>query len=223
VAVGAAGVTGAWLNAGDGGGAGLLICVTDEAAGMLAELQLTLGEGPCADARTSGGPVLVSDLGSPDAAHRWPVFAPAACRAGVEAIFAFPLRIGAIRTGVIGLYRDLAGPLSPYQLGDILTLADATTLLLLDSQDVDSQADADELAGSGPGGQLADLSLRRAEIDQATGMLTEQLGVGIAEAFVRLRAYAYAHDKRLSDLASDIVTRRLRLPADPDPLPDGHA
>ena len=40
----------------------------------------------------------------------------------------------------------------------------------------------------------------------------EQLGVGIAEAFVRLRAYAYAHDRRLSDLASDIVARRLRNP-----------
>jgi hypothetical protein len=60
-------------------------------------------------------------------------------------------------------------------------------------------------------------------LDQATGMLTEQLGVDIAETFVRLRAYAYAHDRRLSDLASDIVTRRLRLSADPDPSVDGQA
>ena len=42
-------------------------------------------------------------------------------------------------------------------------------------------------------------------------MLTEQLGVGIAEAFVRLRAHAYAYDRRLADVARDIVTRRLRL------------
>src|ERR1700733_13841889 len=46
-------------------------------------------------------------------------------------------------------------------------------------------------------------------------MLTEQLGASITEAFARLRAYAYAQDKRLSDIAHDIVTRRLRL--DPDP------
>jgi hypothetical protein len=36
-----------------------------------------------------------------------------------------------------------------------------------------------------------------AEIDQATGMVTEKQGVGIAEAFVRLRAHAYAHHRRL--------------------------
>ncbi len=54
-------------------------------------------------------------------------------------------------------------------------------------------------------------------------MFTAQFGIGIAAAFVRLRAYAYTHDKRLSDLASDIVTRRPRLPAVPDPSPEWHA
>ena len=63
---------------------------------------------------------------------------------------------------------------------------------------------------AGPG-QPAALALHRAEIDQATGMLTEQLGVGIEEAFVRLRAYAYADDRRLTEVARDIVARRLRL------------
>jgi hypothetical protein len=42
-----------------------------------------------------------------------------------------------------------------------------------------------------------------------------QLGVQVAEAFVRLRAYAYTHDRRLADVARDIVTRRLRLHDDP--------
>jgi hypothetical protein len=36
-------------------------------------------------------------------------------------------------------------------------------------------------------------------------MLTIQLGVGMAEAFARLRAYAYLSDRRLADVASDIV------------------
>jgi hypothetical protein len=42
-------------------------------------------------------------------------------------------------------------------------------------------------------------------------MLTEQLGTRIAEALLRLRSYAYAHDRRLSDVAGDIVARRLKL------------
>jgi hypothetical protein len=214
VAVAAVQVTGAWLSAASGTEpAGHLMSVTDAVSERLAELQLTLGEGPCLDAADDGGLVLASDLSETEASSRWPLFAPAARQAGAAAIFAFPLRIGAIRAGVIGLYRDRAGPLSDEQLGDALIIADAAALLLI------SADQAGEAAGAGPGGQPADLAGHRAEIDQATGMLTEQLGVGIAEAFIRLRAYAYAHDRPLADLARDIVARRLRL--DPDPRSSG--
>jgi hypothetical protein len=211
-AVAAVEVTGAWLSAGSGSERSHLITVTDGVSTQLGELALALGEGPCADASVAGGPVLASDLGSIEVNRRWPAFAPTACQVGAAAIFAFPLQIGAIRAGMMGMYRDRPGPLSAAQLGDALVLADTATLLLLNSQD----HAGDPAAGSGPRDQRADLTLRRAEIDQATGMLTEQLGVGIAEAFVRLRAYAYAHDRRLSDLARDIVARRVRLGSEPD-------
>ena len=45
-------------------------------------------------------------------------------------------------------------------------------------------------------------------------MVSAQLGVAIGGAVVRLRAYAYAQDRRLSDVARDIVARRLRLTPD---------
>ena len=217
-AVAAVEVSGAWLIAARGAEAGHLMRVTDEVSELLAELQLTLGEGPGPDAAASGGPVLASDLDEVEAARRWPAFAPAACQAGAAAIFAFPLQVGAIRAGVMGLYRERPGSLSAFQLGDALVFADTATLLMLDAQD---QTAGEVAAGSGPGGQPPDLALHRAEIDQATGMLTEQLGVGIAEAFIRLRAYAYAYDRGLSDLARDIVARRLRLSPDRDPRQDG--
>jgi ANTAR domain/GAF domain len=213
-------VTGAWLNAARGAEAGHLMRATDEVSEQLAELEVTLGEGPCRDASTSGGPVLASDLAEMQAVRRWPVFAPAACQAGAAAIFAFPLQVGAIRAGVMGLYRERPGSLSAFQLGDALIFADTATLLLLDAQD---RATGDPIPQTGPGGQPADLALHRAEIDQATGMLTEQLGVGIADAFVRLRAYAYVNDLRLTDVARDIVARRLRLHPDPDSSEDGPA
>jgi ANTAR domain len=215
-------VTGAWLSAASGTeSAGHLMSVTDAIGERLAELQLTLGEGPSPDSAADGGPVLASDLGETEADRRWPVFAPAARQVGAAAIFTFPLRIGAIWAGVMGLYRDQAGPLSDTQLGDALIFADAAALLLLSTDDADQAGEAE--AGPGPGGQPADLAGHRAEIDQATGMLTEQLGVGIKEAFIRLRAYAYAHDRPLADLARDIVARRLRLRPDPPPSEDGQA
>ena len=219
-AVDAVEVSGAWLIAARGTGAGHLMRATDEVSELLAELELTLGEGPGRDAAAAGGPVLTSDLGDAGAVRRWPVFAPAACAAGAAAVFAFPLQVGAIRAGVMGLYREQPGSLSAFQLGDALVFADTATLLLLDAQ---GQAAGQAGAGSGPGGQHPDLALHRAEIDQATGMLTEQLGVGIAEAFIRLRAYAYVNDLRLTNVARDILARRLRLQPDPGSPEEGDA
>jgi hypothetical protein len=215
-AVAAVNVTGGWLTAASDGEAGHLMQVTDAVSEQLAELQLTLGEGPSLDASASGGPVLASDLGTAEAGRRWPAFAPAARQAGAGAIFVFPLRIGAIRAGVLGMYRTRPGPLNAFQLGDALVFADTATLLLLGGQE-------DTPGNLAPGGQSADLALHRAEIDQATGMLTEQLGTGIADAFVRLRAYAYVNDLRLADVAGDIVARRLRLYPDASPSLDSEA
>jgi hypothetical protein len=208
-------VTGAWLSAARDAQAGHLMQVTDEVSRQLADLQLTLGEGPLLDASASGGPALASDLAGAESGARWPAFAPAAYRAGAAAVFVFPLVVGAIRAGVLGLYRDRPGPLSDFQLGDALVFADTATMLLLDA----AQDQVGE--GSAPGGQPAGLASYRAEIDQATGMLTEQLGVSITDAFVRLRAYAYANDIQLADVARDIVARRLRLFPDPDLAPQG--
>jgi hypothetical protein len=207
-------VTGAGMTAASRAGSGHVMYATDEVSEQIAELQLTLGEGPCPDAAAAGGPVLSSDLGADEVAVRWPIFAPAARQAGAGAVFAFPLQIGAIRVGVLEMYRSQPDPLSADQLGDALVFADIAAVLLLESKDQAAR-------GTGPGGQPPYLALHRAEIDQATGMLTEQLGVGIEEAFLRLRAYAYAHERRLTEVARDIVGRRLRLPLDPDVPVDG--
>jgi ANTAR domain len=217
-AVAAVAVSGAALTAASPVRAGHVICVTDEVSERLEELQLTLGEGPRAEAYASGGPVLASDLTDAETMRRWPAFAAAACRAGAAAIFTFPLQIGAIRAGVLSLYRTRPGPLTTDELGDALIFADTAVLLLLDGQ---ARAAGNTGTPAGLGGQPEDLALRRAEIDQATGMLTEQLGAGIEDAFVRLRAYAYAHDRRITDVARDIVARRLRLHPDPVPPGDG--
>ena len=69
-AVAAVEVTGAWLSAARGAEAGHLMRATDEVSEQLAELQLTLGEGPSVDASASGGPVLASDLAAGESGRR---------------------------------------------------------------------------------------------------------------------------------------------------------
>jgi hypothetical protein len=225
VAVACVQVTGAWVTAASGRGPDFIMCVTNPVSERLAELELTLGEGPGCDVLAWAAPVLVGDLGEDQAGRRWPAFTPAAGGLGAAAVFAFPLMIGAIRAGTMGLYRDSASPLTRTQLGDGLLLADAATMLVLDAagRDGDGHDQAGAADGTGLDGQAPGLAAHRAEVDQATGMLTVQLGVTAAEAFARLRAYAYAQDRRLADVAGDIVARRLRLHPDPDPAPDGGA
>jgi hypothetical protein len=178
---------------------------SDEVAAELEELALTLGEGPCVDA-TAGRMTLVADLTASDSVTRWPVFAPAAVHAGVGAVFALPLQVGAIRLGVMDLYRTLPGELGREQLADALVLADAACALLLDAAGGDLPSpDGHRPQPAGP---------QHPEVHQATGMITVQLGVSAAVALIRLRAYAYANDRRLRDVAADVVGRRLRFGPD---------
>ena len=92
------------------------LSASDELSTWLEELLLTTGEGPGAEDYMFGSPVLIADL--EPVTERWPGFAPAAVAAGARALFAFPLQAGAIRAGVLSLYRAEPGPLTPQQLAD---------------------------------------------------------------------------------------------------------
>ncbi|MCA1822134.1 MAG: ANTAR domain-containing protein, partial [Pseudonocardia sp.] len=54
----------------------------------------------------------------------------------------------------------------------------------------------------------------RAEIYQATGMVLAQLGISVTDALARIRAYAFAEQRPLGDVAHDVVSRRLRFTQD---------
>jgi hypothetical protein len=184
------------------------VLATDLVAGELEEWQLSYGQGPCVDAFAAGGPVLVGDLDHKGYLERWPVFTPAARGSGARAVFALPLQIGAIRLGVLDLYRATPGALSEPELADALAYADAVGTLVLESV----RGGPDDAPPDWP---RDDPTVNQAEVHQATGMIAAQLDVPVDEAFVRLRAYAYAHDRRLGDVARDVVQRRLRFDADP--------
>jgi hypothetical protein len=176
---------------------------SDPDSAHLEELQFLLGEGPCVDAYGSRRPVLVPDLAD-GAMTRWPIYGPTVHRQGVRAVFAFPLQVGAARLGVLDLFRDRAGSLSPGQLSQAVLLAEITVTALLDRQERDDR----------PADRPDDAVVDRAELFQAQGMVMVQLGISLSEAMARIRAYAYAENRRLGEVAHDIVTRRLRLDSD---------
>lgn len=181
-----------------------------ELSRRLDDLQFTFGEGPCLDAVSEGRPVLVAELGEPTE-QRWPAFTAAVVDAGVQAIFALPSFIAASHIGVLDLFRYTPGPLSADDLTGGLLAAELAVLPLLDlmTEDVDWEVFSE---GGDGWSQLA--SLERVEVYQATGMIMGQLDVGPTEALVRLRAHAFASGQTASEVAWEIVERRLSLSTD---------
>jgi diguanylate cyclase (GGDEF)-like protein len=107
------------------------IAASDESAMRFERLQTELGQGPCLLAYESGEAVAVPDL---RADGRFPQFAPAAVKAGLAAVFTFPLRHGEGRLGALDLYRDTSGELDRKGMGAAQTLADVAAAYLLNAQ-----------------------------------------------------------------------------------------
>lgn len=177
-----------------------LVEATNEVSTGLEDLQLVVGEGPCLEAFSSGGPVLVPDLD--EESQRWPAFTPGAQRCGAQAVFSFPLQIGALRLGSLDCYRDTRGPLAHAKLQDALILADFATHAILTELDGHDTEDLQWLADP------------HAEVHQATGMVQVQLGSSTEAALLRLRAHAYTAELTLAETARRVVARELRFQPD---------
>jgi len=176
---------------------------TSEAVGEIEDLQFTLGEGPGIDAHASGRPVFEPGLDDLTTT-RWPMFAPAAVAAGMRGAFGFPLRVGAVRLGALDLYRERPGMLSGDQVSDATVFAGVITQELLAFQ-----------AATAPGAVPREIDYvenLRAQVHQASGMLSQQLDIDILDALVRLRAHAYAEGRPVNDVAADVVAGVLKIP-----------
>lgn len=180
------------------------LATSNDTSAQLEELHLTLGEGPSTAAFVHTAPVLVPDLH--EAARRWPGFAPAALAHDVAAIFAVPLHTASISPGVLTAYRAHPGSLPPQALTDLDIFADLATQLLPTEPAQPLTAETRPIAGP---------AAERDQVHQAVGVLAVQLGVGLAESFARLRAHATSHDLSLAELARQVITGEVRLPADP--------
>ncbi len=197
-------VSGAGITVMSGGQAGP-VCVSNQRVAALEDLQFTMGEGPCRDAYRSGIPVHAPSFDESVVA-RWPAFVDVAHGSGISSVFAYPLTIRGARVGVLTLYQDGEGHLTAAQQDDSLAIAGILTETVLSLQDA---APVGELAAG-----LEGVVYNRAQVHQASGMVAVQLGVPVAEALLRIRARAFATDRPIGLVASDIIARRLRFTED---------
>lgn len=151
---------------------------TNELAARIEDVQCTTGEGPCVEAARTGAPVLVPAITARHHA-KWPAMARELTAVGVGAIFALPIRVGAMSFGSLDLHRLEPGPLSTRQMTDTLRSADRAGRILLSAAGEDLD-------------QLLPPTTYRMVVHQAVGMVMVQLDVGVEDAMLRLRATAYA-------------------------------
>src|SRR4029079_14985872 len=96
--------------------------------------------------------------------------------------------------------------LTASQHDDSVAIADVLSETVLSLQDL--ARDGNLAAG------LDDAVAYRAQVHQASGMVSIQLRVSPREALARIRAFAFAHDRPVDRVAADILDRRLRLTDD---------
>ncbi|WP_051854627.1 ANTAR domain-containing protein [Streptomyces sp. NRRL B-1347] len=172
----------------------------DHIGPALDDLQFTLGEGPTPDVARTGLATLHTDLTDiPDT--QWPAFTPAALGLGARTLIALPLALGAIRLGVLTGHRTSPGALTTTQRGDLVTLTNAIVFLALTAPEATvglQSADNDHT------------TLHRAEVHQATGVLAARQSLPLQTALLRLRAYAYSHERDLLDVARAVLDGTLR-------------
>ena len=188
------------------------VAASDESALRYEHLQTAIGDGPCILAYESGEPVSVPDVRME---KRFGVFAPAAVRAGMAAVFTFPLGRGADRLGALDLYRGEPGELSAHDMDVAQTLADVVTAYLLNARAREAVvASADQLYHEATHDSLTGLANRallRERLQQAARRATRAHGAA-AVLFVDLDRFKLVNDTyghRTGDELLIAVARRL--------------
>ncbi|WP_235096905.1 ANTAR domain-containing protein [Amycolatopsis decaplanina] len=195
--------TGVGLTLAAGGGLAEPVFATDDRSRELEDLQFTLGEGPAVEVVRGGMLVVVTDVTSSEASLRWPMFAPEAIDRGVKSIIAVPIQAGAIKLGAVDCYREFAGFPSSEGQAQALVCAEAVIPLAIAEVDVGRPGLAEWID--------REFTDHHDRVHQAAGMVSVQLDIGLADALARMRAYAYAHGRKLDEVAEDVVRRRVKF------------
>lgn len=168
---------------------------TSERTADVEEAQLGTREGPCIDCVATGEALEVADLA--EKRDEWPTFTRVAEERGFRAVLATPMRLRGQTLGTVCLFSKEPGHLSDRDAALVQTLADAAILSILQQQEIADGRALNE--------QLQHALDSRVVIEQAKGFLSQRLGVSIDEAFIVLRRQARTSQRRLQDVARQIV------------------
>jgi GAF domain-containing protein len=171
---------------------------SSEAMKTLELFELQADEGPCMDCYHAGAAIVNLDLASVEARERWPRFVPEALDAGFRSAHAVPMRLRGNILGALNMFRVDTGELGAEDVAAAQALADIATIAILQNRASIRAQILNE--------QLNRALTSRIIIEQAKGVLAERGSLQMDESFARLRGYARDNNRRLVDVAQDVIT-----------------
>lgn len=183
-------------------GDGIEVATANTDAGMVVEqLEVDLREGPCTECMEKGEQILTPDLAA--AADRYPRFVPRALEAGIRSIHALPMTVRGQQLGSMDVVATKELHLDAAQLATAQVLGDVATTYVANSRTLSEKT---KLAG-----QLQHALDSRVLIEQAKGVLAERHHLTVTAAFDRMRQYARSNQRKLHEVATEVVQGELEI------------
>ena len=171
------------------------MAASNESGAALELLQIQNAEGPCHDCYQTQTPVVNADLGHAEAL--WPMFAPRARAAGFQSVHAFPMRLRGEVIGALNIFGTAAVRFEDDEIRVVQALADIATIAIIQERSI---ARAETLTE-----QLQGALTTRIVLEQAKGALSRTLAVSVDEAFLIMRSRARSTQRRLADVAAEVL------------------
>jgi len=187
-----------------------VVASSSDAMRVLELFEVQAEEGPCPECYRTGLPIINEQLTTVD--DRWPNFAPRALEAGFRSVHALPMRLRGRTIGALNLFRATEGTLDAADVVAAQAFADVATIAILSHR---AAAEAQAVND-----QLTRALNSRIVIEQAKGMVAQDTGLDMEQAFDRYRLHARNHNLRLADVAASIIDGTL-LPTSLDEVAPG--
>jgi GAF domain-containing protein len=167
-------------------------------APQIDEAQYRSGEGPCMYAFRNQQIYRIDDTSSE---LRWPEFAAAALSHGIRATLSVPLAARGTGLGALNLYAESSGAFNDEHEKAVLVFAEQASIALANAQ---VYWDARELSEN-----LSEAIKTREVISQAVGIVMSAGGRTPDEAFQVLASASQRENRKVRDIAAEIVTRTM--------------
>jgi GAF domain-containing protein len=180
--------------------------MTNDLAARIDQIQYVSDEGPCLDAMRHGVVVQVDDL-----SHevRWDSYRPPAVAQGVRSSLSLPLTVEGETLGALNLYSVTPAVFSRQHRESAEAFAEKSAAALTVSLRQVHQARVQN--------QLAEAMVSSSVIDHAIGILMGQQRCTASAAFDILRKASQHRNRKLRDIAAELVTTVSGAPPQPRP------